>query len=378
MTDSELPFPKIKLKGNPAEIGWQCGRLLEEQIKTAVEFYRGFIFDQFVRGPTGKVAVAQFGSDGGRSVINRHIETLTERYIEIIRENLPAHAEEIEAIAAAVKLPLTDIYMINCRSELVCQAISEQSVKPPADSLAGKHECTAVLVPEKRLLAQTWDWHPKTEDILTLIEIEPKHGERILMLAESGIIGKFGINSSGLGLMLTILFAPVANIGIPVHLLLRRILESSSTAGAMAAITALPRGSTASLTFCDRSGDWRMLELAGQEIIEIKDDGTGLVHSNHYLSEKDPQESALPASHTRVTKAKSLYRQAAEAGIPGLMNLLSNRDGGAESICRAYGQGKLFEVGTVAALVLDPSQQTMYVARGQPNTESDWHPVTLE
>ncbi len=366
MTSTTLPVPRIKLRGLPSEIGWQYGRLLEEPIKTTVSFYREFIADQFRRAA---------GSGADDKAIFRRIGFLTDEYIEVIRKHLPSYAEEIEAIAESIKVPASDIYMINCRSELVCLAISEQDGKKVDES---KHECTAVLVPQKRLLAQTWDWHPRLEELLTVVELAPKNEEKVLMLAEPGIIGKFGINSSGLGLLLTILFAPVKNIGVPVHLLIRRILENQSAAAALKAVSSLPLGSTASLTFCDRAGGWRMIEIQDKQIIEIEDDGTGLVHSNHYLSEKDPKESALPASHGRVARAKQLYATAAENGPSGMMSLLSDREGGAESICRSYGQGKLFEVGTVAALVLDLPERTMFVARGQPSRPSDWHTIQFD
>lgn len=365
---AQLPFPRVKLKGSPEEIGWQCGRLLDEPIKATVSFYREFIADQFRKIPG-------VGAPKSDDDIFSQIDSITRQYAELIRSVTPEYAEEIEALASAVKLPVEDIYMINCRSELVCQAISLQT--PPKKD-PPEHECTAVLVPQKRLMAQTWDWHPRMEELLTVIEIQPKSGDRFTMLAEPGIIGKFGINDRGLGVMLTILFAPVSAIGVPVHLLLRRILESDSTSSAYKAIKALPLGSTASLTFCDRSGDWRMIEILDKQIINIEDDGSGLIHSNHYLSEKDAKESALPASHGRVKRAKELYQPAADSGVSGMMRLLSDREGGAESICRNYGMGKLFEVGTVAALILDLPEQTMYVARGQPAAEEDWHPVRFD
>src|SRR5262249_33288095 len=94
-------------------------------------------------------------------------------------------------------------------------------------------ECSVIGVLPARsatgtlLLAQNWDWHPALAPSRVLWTITWPDGRWLTTLTEAGILGKIGLNSSGLGVLLNILHCSLDGGigGLPVHVLLRVLLE---------------------------------------------------------------------------------------------------------------------------------------------------------
>ena len=86
-------------------------------------------------------------------------------------------------------------------------------------------------------LAQNWDWMPAQKRNLIVLSIPSQsHAPSvpaIKMVTEAGIIGKIGLNSSGVGVCLNaIKIKGMDPTKLPCHLGLRMVLESPSRAEA--------------------------------------------------------------------------------------------------------------------------------------------------
>ena len=126
----------------------------------------------------------------------------------VTRRVFPELVTEIEAIAKAAELDPWCVFLLNARTEVLNARVGE---------------CTSMVVPETRIMAQTWDWIRELEDLVVITEVETDTGHRFVALVEPGMLAKIGMNSRGLGVGLNFLKAEHALDGVPVHLVLRAL-----------------------------------------------------------------------------------------------------------------------------------------------------------
>ena len=184
-------FPVIKIQGAAEDRGRQHGTLLKERIHRTVEFYQ----KQFQLPEEQILRIAgQF-----------------RKSTKAFREDLYL---EIEALARAAEVDPLWIYALNCRTEPL-------NLNPM--------ECTTLAFRKHSLIGQNWDWDSEMEELAVILEIEKEDGHRILTMTEPGMIGKIGMNHCGVGVCLN--FMTIENYqpyGVPLHVLLRTILDSKS------------------------------------------------------------------------------------------------------------------------------------------------------
>ena len=184
-------FPIVKIKGSAEERGRQHGVLLKERIHQTVEFYR----TQFQLPQVEILSIA-----------------------EQFRESTAAFSKEInmeiEALAQTAEIDPLWIYALNGRTELL-------NLNPM--------ECTTLAFKKQGIIGQNWDWESEMEELAVILDIEKEDGHRILTMTEPGMIGKIGMNQCGIGVCLN--FMTIENYhpyGVPLHVLLRKILDSKT------------------------------------------------------------------------------------------------------------------------------------------------------
>ncbi|MDP2646558.1 MAG: C45 family peptidase, partial [Desulfobacterales bacterium] len=221
-------FPVIKIHGAAEDRGRQHGTLLKGRIHRTIEFYR----KQF------QLPEAQILDIAGQ--FRKSTETFqTEIYIEI------------EALAHAAKVDPLWIYALNGRTELL-------NLNPM--------ECTCLAFRNQGLIGQNWDWDIEMEGLAVILEIEKEDGHRILTMTEPGMIGKIGMNHCGVGVCLN--FMSIKNYrpyGVPLHVLLRTILDCKSVNEARALIEPGLPGKVGNVLISNGNGQIMDLELAGDD-----------------------------------------------------------------------------------------------------------------
>jgi isopenicillin-N N-acyltransferase-like protein len=333
----------IPLSGMPDEIGYQHGQLLREQIHLNVAFYQSV----FLKNLRDKPQILQ----------------AARKYREAIRAYNPNFNLEIDHIAlgAGVTEPLW-LYALNARTEL--------------SMVNGLQECTAVVCPKDGLIGQTWDWAEKLEEKFFLMEISFPDGHKILQLSEAGIIGKIGMNNQGLGVTLNYLYDPHTDFStVPIHILLRQVLESRSIEEAKNAALRSGIGKASNLIVA-QSGQAVDIEFAGDgmEIYEI-DDGC-YVHTNHFLHAKAPdilEDEALLNSTTRRNTALKILRNSSSYLPQTLKIIFSDQSNGIRSILAKYKpdlDDQLGDIGTLATIIMNLDDQKMIVRSGNPDNSA--------
>jgi isopenicillin-N N-acyltransferase-like protein len=201
-----------------------------------------------------------------------------------IEELAPDLADEIRGIADGAGAPLASVAAMNARTELL-------AVVNPA-----RGECsTVVSLPAGRapLAVQTWDWYDGMSANWLHWTIPHPDGRVVETVTEYGIVGKIGVNNQGVGVLFNMLRHDLdgeSEIGLPVHLLSRQILDTAATVeDAIQQAKAAPMSASTSLTVVEgspRGGAAVLIELFpdGPGLVFPDDNGL-LVRTNHFLSE---------------------------------------------------------------------------------------------
>lgn len=338
-----MRFPEITVSGTPEERGNAHGDALSAEIEATIDFYASIF----------KKSSAE-------------IFDLAKHFRSVIHKYNPAYCEEIEGIAAGAKIrdPLW-IYALNSRSEILA-----------LDASVNMNECTALCFQPTALLGQNWDWGRRLEKLAVLMQIRISEDHTIQMLTEPGIIGKIGMNSQSIGTCLNILLINKPLNGVPIHIVLRSILESHTLEEAKMAIQKSGCGKASNILFGDQEGNFKYIEFAGDERFLKQSSERFMIHTNHYLARPiNPDDGDFRNSYTRFRVANDKASSLSNFTIDEMKTILTDRSDREYPIWRAYEpDADLQEVGTVATIVMDLRAQQLHIRKGNikyPEKDSD-------
>jgi isopenicillin-N N-acyltransferase-like protein len=354
-------FPIIELKGSAYDIGLRHGNALAKEIRANLNLYFGMI-----KGMSG--------IEPDQCMVH------AAKFIEVLKQDAPELLEEMQAIAKGAEVSLEDIVVLNARTELISMGTSGK---------AGAGECTAIGLDGGRtangrpIIAQNWDWHEAIFGTSAIFRLEPAQGPRAVFLAEAGQVGKIGFNECGIGVLLNLLIIENARYGLPVHVLLRMILDTRNTAEAMSLIKSCSRGGASHFLIGDDSGHLKGLELTPDEVAEIEPQDGAVIHTNHYcdakLAEKDVGRlQMMPSTTDRLDRACSIINGRNDWNPEHLVKLFTDHDKYPASICRHVNKSdpQYLHTMTVASCIIDLVARKMLVSHGQP-CQADYQEVAL-
>ena len=304
-------------------------------------------FTSTVAGPAergeefGSVHAAEVGAtvDAYRRVFASagDLDALGEAALRRVEEFSPGLAQEVHGIAGGAGVPVSHLAAVNARTEIL--AIAARAAGTPQPS-----ECSTVVSlgedEAEPVAVQTWDWYPELADNWLEWTIPHPDGRRVVTVTEYGIVGKIGVNGSGVGLLFNILHhrADGARMGVPVHVVARHILDVATNVhtGLTVAASAPVSASTAiTLVGARRAGKTAIAtELWPDGPGHVLPDPDGLlVHTNHFLSEParlgDLKPVEAPDTLVRYeVLRRRLHRYAGNAGAEQILAVLADHTGG--------------------------------------------------
>ena len=249
----------------PHERGVELGQRFAREVAATVAAYRRLL---------ATVAAGPFD-----------VDLWSERAWATIARVAPEHAEEIAGIAQGADLPVEQLAAVNARTELLVAA-----------NPTGRTECsTVVSLPPGRppVAVQTWDWYDAMSDGWFAWTIPHPDGRVVKTVTEFGMLAKIGVNDRGVGVLLNMLHhrndaeaVATGEIGHPVHLLSRAILDDAASADQAVEIASLPwTSASTSLTVLDDRRSAASVELfPGGPGSVVPTEGV-LVRTNHFVSE---------------------------------------------------------------------------------------------
>ena len=329
-------FPVITISGEPFERGRQHGAQLKLKIAKTIDFYRSIF-----------------------KLPESEIMRYAEFFQQLIDSFNTGYIAEMRGIAEGAKVDPLWIVALNARTEILSRSTN-----------AG-NECTTVYFPQSSILGQNWDWGKALEPLTVLMKIEQSDGHEILMLTEPGIIGKIGMNNRSLGVCLNILTQDEELDGLPVHIILRAILDCKSLAEVEALLDRHADGKASNIMVADASGKGFDIEFCGADSYRLKPHSDYLLHTNHYLaqsinSEHNPDFSS---SYARFNKATEVLASNIARAARAMHELLSDDSDPVWPVYRDYRPDEsVHELGTIFTVVMELAHGKMHVRKGKgPN-----------
>lgn len=340
-------FPVLRVSGSPFERGFEIGEKAKKQIKHNIEAYK----------ETFKEKANLDWIDAKRRA---------EKYVPWIEKYDSEILEEMIGISKGSGCELLDIVCLNARSEIILHP----------DGCTSIVFLSSVNSKKNTLLGQNWDWGNKFKDGVILLDIDQSPKPRILMATEAGIVGKIGMNNSGIGVCLNLLGTSEFQEGVPIHVVLRGILNSSNISQAIGQATRLRRGTSANFLIGYGKGEAINLEMTSGDYDVIYPTKGYFAHANHFIGPRkvnlnDTARLTYPDTHIRQGVADRLLEGINEFNKSTLKELFKNHSGYPDSICR-HGEeyptdlGRSEAVDTVFSIIMNLTEKNLEITYGQP------------
>jgi len=287
----------------------------------------------------------------------------------------PEIGREIRGIALGANQPLENLAAINSRTELLA-----------ASTTNFRGECSTVVhlgsatdpYPEAQ---QNWDWYSAFSNDWLIWSFELEDGRRVETMTEYGIVAKVGCNSSGVGLHFNILHHrdDGGRMGVPVHVVARRVLETSTdAASALQTIASASLSASTTLTVVSGGKAGKVavsVEASPNDLGFVFPDETGLlVHTNHFLTDParlgDTEHRLYPDTVLRYDSlVRELTSNPATDQKESITEALSSRVGGALAVCCRPDRSRPpeFQFETLVHVRLDLENGRVLASPGGPN-----------
>jgi len=284
----------------------------------------------------------------------------------------PELADEIAGIASGSGQPTELIGALNARTELLCAGTE-------CSAIACLGSATASGTP---IGVQTWDWHDELSDSWMHWTIDHAGGHRVETMTEAGIVGKLGMSSAGVAILMNILGHRQDGppVGVPVHVLNRAVLDRAANgveAVTMLAAATMSASSAVTVVADDEDGGTVCtveLSPAGPGFVTPDLRGV-LVHTNHFLAEPgrlgDTDVAFAPNTVLRLDHATRAMARIPEREIDQdsiLEAMHSHQGGGPGGICCHPSSSAPFgdRWRTLATVVVEPAERRMTLRRNGP------------
>ena len=305
--------------------------------------------------------------------------------------------DEICGIAAGSGFAEDEILALNCRTEILPPTFPE---RPSAAWLAARlggrtvdfGECTALAVAPgasatgEAILAQNWDWLGHQREALVVLRARREDGSAYLTLTEAGMLAKIGLNDHGFGVCLNILRSEDDGtaVGVPVHVLLRALLDCRDVAEAEARVRTMRFGASSNVLCADAGGGRAALELSPGGAYVLPGEGTAFCHTNHFIaagaSKTARQLPPSPSSVPRLERIRALVGgEKGAIGVADVQRMMRDESDGFLSISRqpAPSLPEVARVETVCSVIMELGPRLVHIAPDVP-TKTSYEAVALQ
>jgi isopenicillin-N N-acyltransferase-like protein len=351
-------FPVINVAGGPYERGRQYGLQARERIHRSIASYAETF--EYTAGWDWSKASAEAAA-----------------FLPAIRDFDERYVEEMAGLANGAGITLEDVVAINVRTEIMYSARVRTAMVQPAPA-----ECSAfasVASGGHVLVGQNWDWAPFAADTVVVLQAVPDDGPAFLTVVEAGLMAKFGVNSDGLAVMTNALACTEdrGDAAVPYHLMLRGLLDCSTTGDALARLEQTTRASSANYLLADTGGSVVDVEArpGGEPQLHrlLHDDRGVLLHTNHFVSPDfdavDYSDMVVSTTRYRLGRVAELAEAAANPNdIDVFAAALCDHANDPDSVCR-HPDASLptpEQSMTVASILVDLTARRVQLSQGPP------------
>jgi isopenicillin-N N-acyltransferase-like protein len=356
------PIRVLEIAGSPYEMGYQHGLAYAKEIRA--------LADERIRLCGDPLWT-------GQAMPRERILALGEMCLSAHWEYAPDQMEQLEGIAAASGVSLTELVITNGFTDFVDFVNASEAALTGVRQAA---ECTAFLVGETAaadglgLIGQTWDMHASATPFVILLRAHPNDGPAFLAFSLTGCVGMMGMNEAGIAICINNLLAANGQPGVTWPFVARKVLTQTTIEGALECITSARVAGGHNYMVADGNGHGFNIEAMPAAIhIEPLQD-TSLVHANQCLSDATrTDECSLTESWKQDSSARAerASRHVSEypVSVERLMALTRDRSDGVNSVCSIADTPGSSE--TCCAAIMRPATGDFWGVWGLP-TENEY------
>lgn len=355
------PCPFVDVSGAPYERGRQHGLAVPERVKRSIAIYGGQLHELGYDATAKSALIASFAKE---------IEAFGAHYIE-----------EMRGVADGAGVELEDIVMVNARTEVMAKARLEKS-KPieitPPDNDENDDGCTgAVIMPERSatgelIHGQNWDWRAECAETAIVLRVRRNDGPDFLTFVEAGGLARCGMNAAGVSITANYLESnrDFSQIGVPLALIRRKVLEQEHFAFAIKAVATTPKSCSNNMMLSTAKGFAIDYECAPDEAFPVEISDGMIVHANHWISPvalsklQDTGRPRTPESVYRDWRVRKLLDEAGrKLTVDDLKRAFFDDFLTPYSVCRPPRPSDAGNLSaTVAMVIMQPARGIMEVA----------------
>ncbi|MFY0991215.1 C45 family autoproteolytic acyltransferase/hydolase [Halomonas sp. C05BenzN] len=301
------------------------------------------------------------------------------RFAAMINRGFPEILDEMAGIARGAGVDLDDILTLNCRSEISLTRASGG--------------CSAFALQREgcQWLAQNWDWRTDQLHNVVVLKIAGEGSAPLVSIGEAGMVAKIGMNAHGIGVCLNAIRSRTCGEGLPIHVALRKILESPDMERAIGVATRDRVCSPAHFLIAgaqvgNEGGQATGLEVHPGEPGRLEAAGGVVTHTNHLYARAatcQVEDFPRPDSRPRLARLDALLGERlatdAEVDEAALFDILSDHHGAPLSICRHFNPAQPPEerMETLFSVVMNLTERRLVLRHGKPCETRDALVVTL-
>jgi isopenicillin-N N-acyltransferase-like protein len=348
---SAVPF--IQVKGTHRQIGQQIGEACREQVQLSVENARallGAAYDEL-----------QLTWDGA--------QIQSRKYLPFAQERYPQYVDELLGIAEGSNSTFDDIAVLN-----VMEAVTSDALH--------LDKCTSVAVNEKYtadgnvLIAHNEDWLPEDESSVYVVHATPDDEPPFLGMTYGGLLPNIGFNAAGIAQCCDSVYPNDSRIGIPRLVVSRAVLAARTLEEAIRATVSPHRAAGYNHLLAHESGELYNVEVSARSFAILHGTDGYVVHTNFYLDPKmqaieyEPDE--LIGTRVRYYRTLNLLLQNKNHTVKSLQTIQRDHMNYPNSVCNHPEEDlkPLDRQKTINALVIDLEARCMYIAWGNPCTNT--------
>jgi isopenicillin-N N-acyltransferase-like protein len=265
------PCPLIDVAGTPHARGLSHGQQAAERIQRGISHY-----------------AAQLKT---MDLDEAAITGLVHDYLPVIDGFDPTYREEMMGIAEGAGVPFEHIALLNARTEILKLA-SRPDLRARLAQTEDPDGCTGlVALPTATadggvIHAQNWDWKAECAETAIVLRIRREDGPDILTFTEAGALARSGFNAAGVGITANYLQSDrdYREVGVPLALIRRKVLEQQQVALAMRAVYVTAKSASNNMIVSHSGGVAIDFECAPDETFQVHAQQGLIVHANHWQS----------------------------------------------------------------------------------------------
>lgn len=341
----------IECAGSPFEIGLVHGKSARARIHKGIAVYKT-LFKEDVN-------------------LSWHAANqCAEKFLPAITQHVPHLLEEMRGIAEGAGTSFLDIVTLNARSEI---ALTKPNLSDPPDG------CTAFSksIDGIQWLSQNWDWRASQQDQIIILRIKVAEDLHITTISEAGMVAKVGMNNHGVAVTLNALKTVQLDASkLPIHLGLRLVLESTSTAEALHKLEQVGIASAAHFLIADPTSSIGIEVNPIQPFgILLPDAQNNIFHTNHCISEDLPGSLTeipwLVDSPIRLARIAQLVNATQNFDYDSIFEMYKDETNGPNSINRDRDEKAGSEICTVFNIVMNTTHKRFIVKFGRPTEATE-------